>query len=141
MKGLHRFVSALSIALLILAAGCDDDSVSGTQGDGPADEPDPPEAVYITDRTGKAWEISHAVNEYGMLPENFNYGLGPNAIRPINDPEMLEKGEAGYPVDDLRLGVLGVSMNGDSRAYPLHILSSHEVVNDIVGEVPIAAVF
>ena len=35
--------------------------------------------------------------------------------------------------------VLGVSMGGESRAYPIPFLSWHEIVNDTVGGVPIAA--
>ena len=34
--------------------------------------------------------------------------------------------------------VLGVSINGDQRAYPLNLLSQHEIVNDEVGGVPVA---
>ena len=35
--------------------------------------------------------------------------------------------------------VLGLSINGDHRAYSLRMLSSHEIVNDVVGGVPVAA--
>jgi hypothetical protein len=35
--------------------------------------------------------------------------------------------------------VLGVNMGGESRAYPIPFLSWHEIVNDTVGGVPIAA--
>ena len=34
--------------------------------------------------------------------------------------------------------VLGVSINGDHRAYFVSQLSSHEIVNDVVGGVPVA---
>jgi hypothetical protein len=141
MKGLNGFAVAAAFVALALGAGCGGDSLNGLASGGSDDEPDTTEAVYITDRTGKQWEISHAISEYGMLPENFNYGLGPNAIRPIIHPAMLSQGDPGYPADDLKLGVLGVSINGDSRAYPIGVLSSREVVNDRVGGEHIAAVF
>jgi hypothetical protein len=35
--------------------------------------------------------------------------------------------------------VLGVDVNGDARAYPIRILNWHEIVDDVVGGVPIAA--
>jgi hypothetical protein len=35
--------------------------------------------------------------------------------------------------------VLGVTIGAESRAYPIAFLSWHEIVNDIVGGVPIAA--
>ena len=34
--------------------------------------------------------------------------------------------------------VFGVTINGDSRAYPLRIVNAHEMVNDVVGEEPIS---
>jgi hypothetical protein len=33
--------------------------------------------------------------------------------------------------------VVGVEIGGETRAYPLHMLNVHEVVNDTVGEIPI----
>ncbi len=33
--------------------------------------------------------------------------------------------------------VVGVTINGESRAYPLHMLHVHEIINDTLGEVPI----
>ena len=34
--------------------------------------------------------------------------------------------------------IIGVEINGDSRAYPVAILSRREIVNDKVGGIPIA---
>ena len=34
--------------------------------------------------------------------------------------------------------VLGLSINGESKAYSIPMLSSHEIVNDVVGGVPLA---
>ena len=34
--------------------------------------------------------------------------------------------------------VLGLSLNGEDRAYPITTLSRHEIVNDVVGGVPVA---
>ena len=34
--------------------------------------------------------------------------------------------------------VMGMSLNGESKAYPIDILSHHEIVNDVVGGVPVA---
>jgi hypothetical protein len=35
--------------------------------------------------------------------------------------------------------VLGLVVNGESRAYSLWQLDAHEIVNDVVGGVPLAA--
>jgi len=37
--------------------------------------------------------------------------------------------------------VAGIVVNGEARAYPLSILNAHEVVNDVVGGVPVAVTF
>ena len=33
--------------------------------------------------------------------------------------------------------VVGVTVNGESRAYPLHVLHVHEIINDVLGDRPI----
>lgn len=97
--------------------------------------------IYITDFTRKDWEISHAVWFYNMAPENWGHGLGPYAIEPINLPEMLSQGDKGYPADDSEERVIGVSLNGDVRAYAIDQLRFFEVANDIIGGVPAAVVY
>ena len=37
--------------------------------------------------------------------------------------------------------VVGLTINGDARAYPLRILTWHEIVNDVVGGVPVAVTY
>ena len=37
--------------------------------------------------------------------------------------------------------VVGLTVNGDARAYPLRILTWHEIVNDVVGGVPVAVTY
>jgi hypothetical protein len=63
--------------------------------------------------------------------------LPPDAIPAINNPQFLSAKEADqfYDPDEL---VMGVSFNGDSRAYSAPFLSNHEIVNDTVGGVKIA---
>ena len=59
-----------------------------------------------------------------------------DAIKPIYDPTFVSPADAGLLEVDL---VIGVSFNGDSRAYPVRILRRREMVNDVVGGVPILA--
>ena len=51
--------------------------------------------------------------------------------------------EAGADVQHLAdtEPVIGVGINGDQRAYPLQILMWHEIVNDVVGGVPVSVTF
>jgi len=37
--------------------------------------------------------------------------------------------------------VIGIEINGDSRAYPVPILSRVEIINDRVGGIPIAVIW
>ncbi len=60
-----------------------------------------------------------------------------DAIPAIDNPQFLsvEDADEFYDPDEL---VMGVSFNGDSRAYSAPFLSNHEIVNDTVGGVKIA---
>jgi len=60
-----------------------------------------------------------------------------DAIPAIDDPQFLTAAEADseYAPDEL---VLGVSLNGESRAYSTSYLDRHEIVNDSVGGQKIA---
>jgi hypothetical protein len=102
---------------------------------------DPSEMVYITDRNGMTWDVTHGVHYYGMNPDNFNYGLGTDAIPPILNPQFLSPGDAGYPAPSETFEVLGVTIEGESRAYPLQTLLSHEVADDIIGTSRIAPAY
>ena len=63
--------------------------------------------------------------------------LGRDGIPAILDPEFIGADAAfSEMAPDER--VLGLSINGDHRAYPLNLLSRHEIVNDTVGGVPVA---
>ena len=64
-----------------------------------------------------------------MLP----YG----AIPAIFDPQFVTGEEAWEQYGNKEL-VLGLSINGDHRAYSIPYLSSREIVNDVVGGVPVA---
>ena len=98
--------------------------------------------VFITDKKGKKWDITHAIEVYGMEPEGWHQGIGQYAIRPINDPQILRPGEEGYPTGGESFEVVGAYLpNGETRAYPLPKIYYHEVVNDEAGDMPFAAVF
>ena len=63
--------------------------------------------------------------------------LGKDAIPAILEPEFVSISEADLwmsPDED----VLGVSIGGEDRAYPVSMLSRHEIVNDVVGGEPVA---
>lgn len=63
--------------------------------------------------------------------------LPPDAIPAIDDPQFESVAVAARHLKpDER--IIGVIIDGDARAYPINILSSHEIVNDVVGGEPVA---
>ncbi len=59
-----------------------------------------------------------------------------DAIPAILQPQFVAPEAVPPEFKDVEL-VLGLSMNGESKAYPLDVLSHHEAVNDVVGGVPV----
>ncbi|MCP5029164.1 MAG: DUF3179 domain-containing protein [Actinomycetia bacterium] len=64
---------------------------------------------------------------------------GPDAIRPIDQPLYMCTGDIEFFTDEEP--VIAVEINGDARAYPIGILISHEIVNDVVGGVPVTVTY
>ncbi|WP_179380280.1 DUF3179 domain-containing protein [Jannaschia marina] len=66
-------------------------------------------------------------------------GVRKDGIPSLDNPAMIDAGAADYLRDeDL---VFGVSINGDTRAYPLRIMGWHEMFNDVIGGVPVALAY
>ena len=66
--------------------------------------------------------------------------LPKDAIKAIKSPRFESVADnMGRLRDDEQ--VIGVSINNDHRAYPVSVLSFHEIVDDTVGGVPIAVTF
>ena len=77
----------------------------------------------------------HSV-DYGEI---LSGGPPKDGIPSIDNPAFSDLNEVDNIADTEP--VIGVSLNGEMRAYPLHILMWHEIVNDIVGDVPITVTF
>jgi hypothetical protein len=65
------------------------------------------------------------------------YSLAPDSIRSIDRPCFERPNEANGLVQENDL-VIGLEHGGESRAYPVDLLSLHEIVNDVVGGKPVA---
>ena len=66
-------------------------------------------------------------------------GVKKDGIPALVNAEQIPAVDATYLTD--RELVFGVSINGDSRAYPLRILDWHEMFNDVVGGVPVSLAY
>ena len=101
--------------------------------------------IYITDREGVRFDITHAVHRYGMRVAGFQFGIGKNTIRPIDHPDMLSPGEPGYPSEGSWWSsgpdVIGISVDDDIRSYPVRELTRHEIVNETIGHTQAAVAY
>lgn len=75
-------------------------------------------------------------------------GLRKDALRALVEPEVIRGRDVAdfnsrqrgkYLVSNDR--VIGVTLNGASRAYPLLVMQCHEIANDTLGGVPIAVTY
>lgn len=71
-------------------------------------------------------------------------GTGFGIIAPLDDPEFVNydrrrEGEILHVEEDDWL--IGININGDERLYSGPILAAHEIVNDVVGGVPVAITY
>ena len=131
-----RLVFFVSLAALVAAAvlgGCSFTEV--------IEDEATPETVVLVDLTGKGWDITTAVRKYGFEVERFEFGLGPRAIRPLIEPDMLSPGDFGYPSEDAPFLVIGVAIDGDIRAYGKLDLTVNEVVDEYIGGAPVAVAY
>ena len=77
---------------------------------------------------GEAREVSI----YSLLPKD--------GIRSIDDPTFLSRDEAETQMASGEL-VIGLELGGESRAYPINVLSRHEIINDVIAGVPVAITY
>ena len=74
------------------------------------------------------------------LDEIMSGGPPKDGIPPIDEPEFDSVGDASDWLNP-REPVVVVSVNGETKAYPIQILTWHEIVNDTIGGVPVAVTF
>lgn len=59
-------------------------------------------------------------------------GPGRDGIPAIDQPHFIDASQADYLNDADR--ILGINLNGETKAYPIRILNYHEIVNDRFGD-------
>lgn len=70
------------------------------------------------------------------LDEIRSGGPPPDGIPPIDEPTFLHVADVDFLAANEP--VLALEIDGDARAYPVQIMTWHEIVNDTVGAVPVA---
>ena len=66
-------------------------------------------------------------------------GIPKDGIPAILKPAFIRSAQAQFLNPDD--GVIGLTVRGEARAYPIRILNVHEVVNDTVQGVPLVVTF
>lgn len=107
-----------------------------------ADDDAPPEAVFAHEGDPADWQREWPHTDFAKhtvaLGEIFDGGVPRDGIPSIDDPQFVRVAEVDWPgVEPL----ISVEINGDARAYPLRMLVWHQIVNDVVGGVPVAVTY
>ncbi|MCS6870074.1 MAG: DUF3179 domain-containing protein [Anaerolineae bacterium] len=86
------------------------------------------------------WQKTNFCKHSVSYDEILSGGPSPDGIPPIDRPrfESIPAAESWLSAQS---PVIALEISGDVRAYPLAILIWHEIVNDIVGSVPVAVTF
>ncbi len=131
MRSYTLALLALAAILLLTAwSGC---RPGGASPDGtPAPTRTPALSAYIgsvDEVIGPEGPVSSAFDD-----AEFRQLRPPDAIPPVYHPKFVPHDESDLPHDEL---VIGLSINGDARAYPAGLLYHREMVNDTVGSVPV----
>jgi len=66
-------------------------------------------------------------------------GVRKDGIPALTNPKLIDAKQANYLTD--KELVFGISINGDTRAYPQSIMDWHEMFNDVIGGVPVSLAY
>ncbi len=146
----HGFMLALGVAILVTAASCGIDEAASGSRVAPAETPPAPFAAsgftqsppltdaVIPPRLPGMIGASRPIHlESRSIALHLVDVLSRDSITAIDNPTFLSSGEAAPHLsgDDF---VIGLSVANEQRAYPTAYLSSYEIVNDVVGGMPVA---
>ena len=106
----------------------------------PGPEPDYDPAARFADRFfGLQWRTDFSKHSVDY-DEIFSGGVPKDGIRSIDRPKFIPIDPDPPWLADQE-PVISLEVNGDARAYPIQILTRHEIVNDVVGGVPVIVTF
>jgi hypothetical protein len=86
------------------------------------------------------WENTDFTNTTISLDEIQSGGVPPDGIPPIDEPKFVEFDESDEWLGDQE-PVISFVLDDEARAYPLQIMTWHEIVNDEFGDRAVAVTF
>lgn len=134
----RRMIWKRAILLIVFAAaacstGVAEPTSTSTDGFLPAAEADDAVVMLTPDVD---LEVEIQINKRIDDPNSYSFAqlLPFDGIRPVYDPEFVTAGEAPLQEDEL---ILGITLEGESKAYPITVLRHREMVNDELAGIPI----
>jgi hypothetical protein len=136
----RRRAAAIIAVLLIVPAGLHAGRLIKTYWLTPSVDEEMQQLFGRLQSAGEGVDELFNLDDLRIPREAIRHGGPPkDGIPSLTDPAVIPADEADFVDDDDR--VIGVTINGASRAYPIRILNYHEAVNDELGGVPLAVVF
>ncbi|MFQ5799057.1 MAG: DUF3179 domain-containing (seleno)protein, partial [Bacteroidota bacterium] len=86
------------------------------------------------------WQRTDFTKSSVDLDEIMSGGPPKDGIPPIDKPLFVSFDEADSWLAAVE-PVIGLDIDGEARAYPLQILTWHEIVNDIIADTPVSVTF
>ena len=72
--------------------------------------------------------------------EVFSGGVRRDGIPPIDNPQFIDIAQADEWLTDMQ-PVIALEVGGEAKAYPLQVLTRHEIVNDEIAGVPVTVTY
>lgn len=126
-----RRIFAGTLVLLVVVSAVAIFAAGGNQGNVQAP---------VASDTGE-YNVTNDGTRYTVHPREIQRGCpgGMDCIPSIDNPKFQTARQADWLNDgDL---VIGLEVNGETKAYPLRILNAHEIVNDRIGGKPVAVTY
>ncbi|MAS35521.1 MAG: hypothetical protein CL610_16030 [Anaerolineaceae bacterium] len=99
---------------------------------------DPP---FDTSQIVQVWnKTDFCQHQDGVFDEIISGGVPRDGIPPIDNPRF-ESLDAASRWLQPQSPVIALEVDGIARAYPLAVLTRHEIANDVIGKVPVAVTF
>lgn len=115
--------------------------IAAAAGSGALVEPDPDYAAKLAQSPISTYGWRTDFSRHTVpFSEILSGGVPRDGIPPIDNPKFTTTKAASAWIGEQE-PVIAFQLNGDARAYPLQIMTWHEIVNDEVGGVPVAITF
>ncbi len=92
-----------------------------------------------TSQVGDEIMITNGIKHIIPLDKIKSGGPPKDGIPSIDNPKFMTASEANFVSDDDL--VIGLRLNGETKAYPLFILVWHEIINDKLGDTPVVVTY